>query len=133
MKNEQEKLNIHWKIQKPSWYLRPVEWIGSWFFAGIFGARTKFNHVNKVNYREPSLILSNHASFIDFPNVVVDMFPHRQCWVISIEEFVGRDWLFRHIGGIPKRKFTSDLTMIKNIVDLIKNQKNINNEIYNLQ
>lgn len=121
MEKEQEHLDIHWEAKKPKWYLRPIEWVGSAFF--VAQARTKFIHTNKVNYNEPSLILSNHASFIDFPNVVVDMFPHRQCWVISIEEFVGREWLFKGIGGIAKRKFTSDLHMIKTIVDLIKNQK----------
>ena len=121
MEKEQEHLNIHWEAKKPKWYLRPIEWVGSAFF--VAQARTKFIHTNKVSYKEPALILSNHASFIDFPNVVVDMFPRKQCWVISIEEFVGREWLFKGIGGIAKRKFTSDLHMIKQIVDLIKNQR----------
>ncbi len=121
MEKKEEHLDIHWEAKTPRWYLRPIEWVGSAFF--VLQARTKFIHTNKVSYKEPCLILSNHASFIDFPNVVVDMFPRKQCWVISIEEFVGRGWLFKNIGGIAKRKFTSDLHMIKQIVNLIKNKK----------
>ena len=123
MEKKEEHLNIHWQARKPLWFLRPIEYVGAWLFSGPFGSRTKFNHINKVSYKEPSLIFSNHASFIDFPNVIVDMFPRRQCWVISIEEFNDREFLMRGLGGLAKRKFTNDVELIKHIVELIKVKK----------
>ncbi len=50
-------------------------------------------------------------------------FPARSAWVISIEEFIGREWLLRNVGGIYKRKFTSDLKVVKHILHALTRQK----------
>lgn len=107
----------------PKWYLRPVAWFGSLAFNGPFATRTKTIKHNFKSFKEPALIFQNHASMVDFANVVTSMFPHLPCWVVSIEEFVGREWIFRNIGCFPKRKFTNDMVLIKNIVDIINRKK----------
>ena len=40
MKKE-KKFEVHKKINGPKWYLRPIEMVGAWIFAGPFGTRTK--------------------------------------------------------------------------------------------
>jgi len=98
--------------------LTVVEWIGSlYFIAGVRGAKLRKH--NCKGLKPPYLMLLNHASMIDMPMAVKAGFPHRVSWVISIEEFVGREFLIRGIGGFPKRKFTSELTAVKNMVDLL--------------
>lgn len=118
MKNSYKGIDIHKKILKPRWYLMLVEWAATLYFSII--NRVKYKKTNFKSFKEPSLILATHASMQDFASMVGLMFPYRTCWVISIEEFNGREWLFRHIGGIPKRKFTSDIILIKHIAEMIR-------------
>lgn len=120
MAKNEKKFDMNKKVIKPRWYLMPIEWVGSLYFKII--GRVKFKKTNFKSFKEPSLILSNHASMIDFANVVLSMFPYRTCWIASIEEFNGREWLFRHIGVFPKRKFTTDLVVIKRTAELIRKQ-----------
>ena len=106
---------------KPAPYLLPIEWGGAWPMT--MAARAKIRRINFAGLRPPFLILCNHASFIDFPLVVRAIFPHRCSWVISIEEFIGREWLMRGIGGIYKRKFTQDMTVVRHILNALTRYK----------
>ncbi len=108
---------------RPRPYLMPVEWVGSAGF--LLAKKGKITKHRCEDLKPPYLLLSNHASFVDFPMTVKAIFPHRCAWVISIEEFVGREWLFRNIGGIYKRKFTSDLSVVRHILHVLKTQKQI--------
>lgn len=107
------------KPQKPWPILMPIEWGGTVYFAGGY----KVNKENCEDLKPPYLILCNHASFVDFPMVVKAIFPRRCGWVISIEEFIGKEWLLRGIGGIYKRKFTSDLSVVKHILTVLTRHK----------
>ncbi len=117
----QKEFDTKRKPKKPLPYLMPVEWGGAWSMTAR--AKAKFKKVNCEGLKPPYLILCNHASFIDFPLVVRSIFPHRCSWVISIEEFIGKEWLMRGIGGIYKRKFTQDLTVVKHILTALTRQK----------
>lgn len=106
---------------KPQAYLMPIEWAGTvWFLAPVRG---KINKINCEGLKPPFLVLQNHASFVDFPMLVKAMFPRSTAWVISVEEFVGREFLMRGIGGIYKRKFTQDLTVVKHILTMLTRYK----------
>ena len=122
----EKRFDMNKKVMKPRFYLMPVVWIISLYWRII--GKTKFSK-NFKSYKEPALILANHASMIDFPNVVISMFPRRVCWISSIEEFIGREWIFRHVGVYPKRKFTNDLVVVKRTADLIR-KKHISVCIY---
>ncbi len=108
---------------KPRRFLMPVEWIGSLFLAGPFTARIR--KTNCKGLKKPFLMLCTHASERDFPMACRAIFPHRCYWVISVEEFAGRERLLRAIGGIGKRKFTQQLDVVKNIMTILKKQKMI--------
>lgn len=104
---------------RPRPYLMLVEWAGTAFLV----ADCKVNKINCEGLQPPYLVLQNHASFVDFPMAVKAMFPHSAGWVISVEEFVGREGLMRGIGGIYKRKFTQDLTVVKHIFTMLTRYK----------
>lgn len=117
MTSRTECFDTQRKPELPKPYLLPIEWIGAFFMLMPVGG-----HVEKINcegLEPPYLMLQNHASFVDFPMAARAMFPNSSGWVISIEEFVGREWLIRSIGGIYKRKFTADLTVVKHILTML--------------
>ncbi len=107
------------KPLRPQPYLAPVEWAGSALLSG--GGR--INKINCEGLVPPYLVLQNHASFVDFPLAAKAMFPHMAGWVISVEEFIGRDLLLRGVGGIYKRKFTQDLSVVKHIFTMLTRYK----------
>lgn len=111
--------NTKRKPQKPWPVLMPIEWGGTILWA----AKHKVEKINCEGLKPPYLILCNHASFVDFPMVVKAIFPRRCSWVISIEEFIGKEWLMRGIGGIYKRKFTADMSVVKHILTVLTRQK----------
>ena len=118
-----KKFNMNKKPIKPWSLLMPVEWIGS--FPSLLFVRHKLKKINCKGLKKPYIVLSNHASFIDFQVNVKATFPNKSHWVISIEEFIGREWLFRVIGGIPKRKFTQGSVMVKHILTALRKNKKI--------
>ena len=71
--------------------------------------------------KPPYLLLCTHHAFIDFMVTTAAIFPHRANYVVAIDGFIGREWLLRQVGGICKRKFTSDLTLVRQIERVIGN------------
>lgn len=65
--------------------------------------------------KPPYLLLGNHNAFMDINVLSLATFPHPTHYIIAIDGFIGREGLLRHIGGICKRKFTTDTTLIKHI------------------
>lgn len=119
---EQKAFDTKKKAGKPKPYLLPIEWGGSTIFSKIAGG-SEITKVDCKGLKPPFLLLCNHGSFIDFPLAVKAIFPCRTSWVISIEEFIGREWLMRGVGGIYKRKFTADLTVVRHILNALTRQK----------
>ena len=123
MAKKQKRFNMNKKPIKPWRILMPIEWSGS--LPPLLFMKHKLKKVNCKGLKKPYIVLSNHASFVDFQVNVKATFPNRSHWVISIEEFIGREWLFRLIGGIPKRKFTQGSVMVKHILTAIRKNKKI--------
>ena len=71
--------------------------------------------------KPPFLMLCNHNAFMDFKVAVKATFPHRENYVVAIDGFIGREWLLRTAGGICKRKFTNDITLIRQLKRVIDN------------
>lgn len=104
---------------RQSWYLRPLTWLFS--FPDVWRYHLKINRHDVQDLKPPYLLLCTHMSFIDFKVTTAAIFPHRANYVVAIDGFIGREWLLRHVGGICKRKFTNDITLIKQIRQVIKN------------
>lgn len=124
MSKNKDKFNMNIDPNIPNWFWHTVEKTIARGICGVFGTRSKINKINCENLEGPYLVLSNHASFIDFAHNVLAMGKERSCWVASVEEFIGiREWLFNKAKVMPKRKFTNDLQLVKKIVNATKNKK----------
>ena len=118
-----EKFNTAERPAKhsPVWYA--LENVLTFFYLAPVGG--KIRKVNCEGLKPPYLILGNHASMVDFPMMIKATRPHPLHWVSSIEEFVGREYMFRRMGMIYKRKFTNDITVVRHILHVLKKQSSI--------
>lgn len=117
-----KRFNMCRRPNKPRWYFKILEYIAAPFYLMFNNGHVKVNkQVRKI--KGPYLILSTHASFMDFAQIVRGIMPRTTGWVMSVEEFRRGDWLMGGIGGIPKRKFTHDIVTAKNALYYLKNLK----------
>lgn len=125
MKKKIEKFNMDIEPSLPNGFWHFVEkTIAKVFCSKLFGTGSKINHINCEGLEAPYLVLSTHASFVDFAHNVLAMGKDRSCWVASVEEFIGiRSWLFSAAAVIPKRKFTNDIQLVKKVIDATRNKK----------
>ena len=115
-------IDTHIPVKKIWTPLSFVLWIGSFLMTAT--NRTKRIKRNKLP-KPPYLLLSTHASMMDFYQLLMATFPHRPYWISTVEEFVDKYWLFNHIGVIAKRKFTNDPKSAMIYLDILKNRKKI--------
>ncbi len=99
-----------------------IMWIGSLFMKLI--NRAKVKKLNKLP-KPPYLLLSSHASMMDFYLAIIGTFPHQPYWVSTVEEFIYRYWLFRRMGVISKRKFTNDPKSAMLMLEVLQKRKKI--------
>lgn len=118
----EKKFDTKRKPKKPLPVLMPIEWGGTSVFSKVSGG-SQIKKIGCDDLKPPFLLLCNHASFVDFPLAIRAIFPYRTSWVISIEEFIGKEWLMRGVGGIYKRKFTADMTVVRHILNALTRQK----------
>ncbi len=113
----------HFDMQKPpiptKWYLQPLEWILS--MPDLWKHRNKLTRRGTEELKPPYVLLCNHNAFMDFKVATKAVFPYRANFVVAIDGFIGREWLLRSIGCICKRKFTNDLTLVRQLKRVIEN------------
>lgn len=122
MKDNQKRFDMNKKPIKPKWYLKIVEFVAAPFYLWFNKGKVKTEKAVK-KIKGPYLILSTHASFMDFPQIVKGIMPRTTGWVMSVEEFRRGDWLMGGIGGMPKRKFTHDIVTAKHMLYYLKKLK----------
>ena len=101
------------------WFLRPITWAIS--FPGTWSYHLKIRRKGVEGLKPPYLLLCTHMSFIDFKVTTAAIFPYRANYIVAIDGFIGKEWLLRNAGGICKRKFTQDLSVIRHIKHVIDN------------
>ena len=88
---------------------------------------TKFkaNYINmdKLNKKEPCLILMNHSAFLDLEIAEKVLFPRPFNIVCTYDGFIGKNWLMYQIGCIPTKKFVTDSKLVRDMVHCIKKLK----------
>lgn len=107
--------------------LRPLIWALS--FPPVWRHKTKIEKIGMEGLKPPYLLLCNHNAFFDFMVAAKATFPHRSNSVVAIDAFTmplgrgfyNRAWLLRLVGCICKRKFTSDLVMIRHVKRVVEN------------
>lgn len=79
--------------------------------------------MEKLGKDEPCIILMNHSAFLDLEILTSVLYPRPINIVASNDAFFGKDWLMRHIGCIPTRKYVHDLGLVRDIKYAIENLK----------
>ena len=100
-----------------------------WFFSTVFRfffykrLRVKLDKNGIKKFENPSIILFNHGSAIDFINVWVPIYPQNANMVSAYYYFcnfhLGR--LLNTLGCFPKFLYQPDISAIKNMTKVIKN------------
>lgn len=81
----------------------------------MFGIKYKIEKIGMEGLKPPYILLSNHHYFIDFELCAIATYPHRVNNVATVDGYYRRPWLMELLGCICKRKFTTDLHLIKSI------------------
>ncbi len=105
---------------RTKWYLRPLTILIS--LPSVLAHKSKIVKTGMEGIKPPFILLCNHNAFLDFKVATKAIWPSRANYVVAIDGFIGREKLLRDVGCICKRKFTSDLTLIKNLWKTIKNK-----------
>lgn len=120
MSKEIKKIDMHKKPMKMNPLLVPIVWI-----AVHVHMLTRKHKIVKENFKKlpkGCLILSNHMSFEDMKLLMKFILPRRSYFLSSIDEFIGKEWIMRQLGCIPKKVHYSDIAIVKTIVKLLKKE-----------
>lgn len=99
----------------------PFLWLGCWLLTRPH--RLKIYRQGLQGCRPPWLVLATHHGFVDFYVTPLALFPHRANYISELEGFVGKEWLYRQVGCLCKRKFTTDLSLIRNIRHVVQHNR----------
>ncbi len=109
---------------KQKWYLMPLIWLGSWIMTRQF--RLKIQKINMEGIQPPYLVIATHQGFSDYYIAPLALFPHRANYVSDMEGFAAfGEWLYRAIGCIGKRRFVSDITVVKNVKCALEQKQSV--------
>ncbi len=104
---------------RTKWYLRPLTFLLSWPDTAKHGSIIRRDGTEGL--KPPYLMLCNHNAFMDFKVATRAIFPARANYVVAIDGFIGREKLLRNVGCICKRKFTNDVTLVRQLKRVIEN------------
>ncbi len=108
---------------KPKWPLQLLAWALA--FPETFKVHPKIYKHNMEGLKGPYIMLCNHNSFLDFQIATRAVFPRRSSYIVAVDGFINRESLMRNVGCIMKRKFLSDISLVKQIKHSLVNNKNI--------
>jgi len=89
------------------------------------GCPFRIEKINMEGLKPPYILLSNHLYFIDFQLSSMATFPHRVNNVATIDGYYRRPWLMELLGCICKRKFTTDLHLLRSIRHVLTKHRDI--------
>ncbi len=98
---------------RTKWYLRPITYLLS--APDVRKHQAKIVRQGTEALKPPYLMLCNHNAFLDFKVATKAIYPQRANYVVAIDGFIGREKLLRDVGCICTRKFTNDLTLVRNL------------------
>lgn len=90
----------------------------------LIATRFSFTRTRMENVGDgPYLILMNHSSFLDLKIASRILFPLKYNIVSTTDTFIGKKWLMERIGCIPTQKFVTDVSLVMNMMRIIKKEK----------
>jgi ssDNA-binding Zn-finger/Zn-ribbon topoisomerase 1 len=118
---EMPRFDMKMMPKKPKWYLQIVAWFLS--FPETFAVKSNIIKHDMDKVQGPHIMLCNHNSFVDFKVATRAIFPKRSTYIVAVDGFINRENLMRNVGCFPKRKFVSDIAIIKQIRESIETHK----------
>ena len=91
----------------------------------LMGQDYTIEKINMEGLKPPYMLLSNHMYFIDFELCSIATFPHRVNNVATIDGYYRRPFIMEWIGCICKRKFTTDLHLVKSIRHVLREKGDV--------
>ncbi len=119
MKKEFERFDMNKPPVRTKWYLRPITYLLS--FPDIKKHKVKITKTGTEKLKPPYLLLCNHNAFMDFKVATKTIYPQRANYIVAIDGFIGREKLLRDVGCICKRKFTNNISLIKQLKRVMEN------------
>lgn len=107
--------------KKPKWYLQLLAWLLA--FPETFKVKPKISKNNMEGLNEPYIMLCNHNSFLDFKIATRAIFPKRSTYIVAVDGFIGRESIMRNVGCYMKRKFVSDINLVKQVKHTLEEHK----------
>ena len=96
---------------------------GLLYIVSKIGMPTKDYKIEKIGMEDlkpPYMLLSNHMYFVDFQLSAMATHPHRVNNVATIDGYYRRPFIMELLGCICKRKFTTDLSLLRSIRHVLK-------------
>ena len=119
MKREFERFDMKRPPVPTRWFLRPLTYLLSAPDVKKHGAVIR--RIGTEGLKPPYVMLCNHNAFLDFKVATMAIWPNRANYVVAIDGFIGREELLRQVGCICKRKFTNDITLVRQLKTVIDN------------
>ena len=116
---EFERFDMTKKPMRTAWYLRPLTYLLS--APDVKKHRAIITKTGTEGLKPPYLLLCNHNAFLDFKVATKAIWPTRANYIVAIDGFIGREGLLRRVGCICKRKFTEDITLVRQCRRVIQN------------
>ncbi len=113
-----KKIQMHKKPIKTRIYLLPFLWLA--VKLSLIGVKHKIIKENFKTIKGGCIVVSNHMSFEDVKLLEKIIFPRRSFYISSIDEFVGKEWIMRNLGCIPKKVHFRDMALVRNMIRLLK-------------
>lgn len=86
----------------------------------MIGQDYKIEKFNMEGLKPPYILLSNHMYFVDFHLSFIATWPHPMNNIATIDGYYRRPFLMEWIGCLCKRKFTTDMHLLRSAKKVLK-------------
>lgn len=103
--------------------MKGLIWLNT--FPRLWIKRHRLVRVNMetLDKKAPYLLFVNHNSYLDYKVAAKSVFPRSAANIVALDAYIKREHLVRWIGGIGKRKFVSDASLVRQILYVLKTHK----------
>ncbi len=111
------------KPSSPDFFLRTLVRVAS--IPDLMATKFEYTSIGmeRLGRKQPCLILMNHSSFIDLKIASKILYPRKYNIVCTSDGFIGRNFLMRHVGCIPTKKFVPEISLIHDMMYAVKRYK----------
>ncbi|MBQ7579885.1 MAG: hypothetical protein IJU39_01100 [Clostridia bacterium] len=94
----------------------------TWTFARLraLGHLAQIRKTGMEGVKPPYILLLNHNAFYDFYVMLCATMPARGIFPAAVDDYIGREYILRNLGTVPKRKYTADISILRTCRKAIK-------------